>query len=234
MLRALAKAFPVPGNGPGEFIHAFIFRGHGADNFRFPPVAFGSKLEHRLQFRLQAVRSIAVRFIQNKNVGNLHQAGLHILHVVAHARHEQDERAIRKPHDVHFILADAHGFDQHKFVPGGVQNQRHIARRARDDSLEVLEVGREVEREAAEKPARRHRADENSRVARVALHPYAVAQDRAARVRAGGIDRDNSDVISLPSIASGQPIDERALPSSGRARHADHKGFPGIREKSPQ
>ena len=44
--------------------------------------------------------------------------------------------------------------------------------------------------QAAQVAARRHRADEDARVGRVRLHADAVAQDRAARVRAGGIYRD--------------------------------------------
>jgi hypothetical protein len=62
----------------------------------------------------------------------------------------------------------------------------------------------------------------------VALHPYAVAENCAACVRARRINRDNSNAIPLRSIAGSQAIDERALPCSGSARHSNHKGPPGV------
>ncbi len=72
---------------------------------------------------------------------------------------------------------------EHELLSCGIQNQRDIARRAR---------------QAAKKSARRHRANKNARVARVALHADAIAQNRAARVRTRRIDGDNPNVISLP------------------------------------
>ena len=141
------------------------------------------------------------------------------MHVVAHAGNEQDKRAVREAHNIHLILADAHGFDEHILFSGGVEDQRDISRRAR---------------EAAEKSARRHRPDKYSRVARVPLHPYPVAENRAACVRTRRIDRNNSNAISLPSITGSQPIDKRALPGSGRARHSNDKGPSGIGKNALQ
>src|SRR6202043_3992919 len=63
---------------------------------------------------------------------------------------------------------------------------------------------------------------------RMALHPYAVTENRAARVWTRRIDRNNSNAIPLPSIIGSQPIDKCAFPSSGRAGHANHKGPPGV------
>ena len=215
-LRAVSEALAVIGNRRGKFVDAFIFRSYGANNRRLPAVAFRGELQHRFQLRFEPFDAVAVRFIQHENVRDLHQAGLHILHIVAHARHEQDQRAVCETHDIHFILADAHGFDEHVLFSGGVENQRDIARGPR---------------EATEKSTRRHRPDENSRIAGVALHAYAVAENRSARVRARGIDGNDANVIPRRSVMCGQTIDQRALSGSGRAGHSNHKRRPGMREK---
>ncbi len=126
--------FSVPGapcarmilGGSGSrsrFIHSFIFRGHRADNLRRPTFAGRCEVEHRLQFRLQSLHAVAVRFIQNENVGNFHQPSLHILHVVAHA-----VRAALKynPPDTMSPLCPTR-FRSTRF--GRVQNKRDVAGR---------------------------------------------------------------------------------------------------------
>ena len=65
----------------------------------------------------------------------------------------------------------------------------------------------------------------------MALHADAIAKDRAAGVRTGGIDGDDANCFSLRAVMRGQPIDQRALARSRRACHADHKGVAGVREK---
>ena len=110
--------------------------------------------------------------------------------------------AVREAHDVHFVLADAYCFDEDELVSGGVQNQRHIARRPR---------------QAPEKSARRHRTDENARVGGVALHAYAVAENCSARIGTRRIDRNNPHADS-PALDTGQPDDRLACSSPFRAR----------------
>ena len=93
-------------------VDAAIFRCHCAHNFGMPAVAIGRELEHRLAIVVPRDRRRRVRICSDEDVGDFHQAGLHALHVVAKARHQDHERAIRQPHDVDFVLADADGFDQ--------------------------------------------------------------------------------------------------------------------------
>ena len=73
----------------------------------------GRQLQHRLKLLLQRGRRLRVGFVQHKNIRHLHQAGFHILHVVAQARHDKHERAFGEPHDVDLVLAHADGFNQH-------------------------------------------------------------------------------------------------------------------------
>ncbi len=198
-----------------ERVNAAIFGGHCAHNFGMPAEAIGRQLEHRLQLLLNAVGAFAFGFIQHKNVADFHQAGLHVLHVVAQAGNEHHQRAVRQAHDIDLILADADRFDEDDVFACCVKQQRNIRGGAR---------------QAAEKSAGGHRANENSFVVRVALHANAVAQNRAAGEWAGGIDRDNADRFAFFAITCGEPIDQRALARAGRAGDADHIGAAGAEE----
>jgi hypothetical protein len=55
--------------------------------------------------------------IHHKNVRGFQQSRLHVLHVVAQARHHQHQRAIRQARDVDFVLSHAHRLDQHDLLP---------------------------------------------------------------------------------------------------------------------
>ena len=54
----------------------------------------------------------------------------------------------------------------------------------------------------------------------MALHADAIAQDRAAGVRAGRIDRDYTDRFPLGAQCLGELIAQRAFARAGRACHA--------------
>jgi hypothetical protein len=106
-------------------------------------------------------------------------------------------------------LSDTHGFKQHHIEVRRLQHVEHIARRTR---------------QPAEMTASRDRTDEHPLIGEMLLHPNPVAEDRAARVRARGIDRKHRDALALLAIEPNQPIDQGALARAGRARHADHIG----------
>ena len=121
--------------------------------------------------------------------------------------------AIGEAHDVNFVLADADGFDEHLALARRVEQQRHL---------------RCGPRKAAKKTACGHRADENARIAGVALHADAIAQNRAACIRTGGIHSDHADTFLLVAVIRGQPIDERALAGARRAGDAGEIRLPGV------
>jgi len=71
--------------------------------------------DERLQaadFLLDAVSAFAVGFVDDKNVGDFHDAGFEALHVVTHAGNEDDESDVGEAGDFDFILADTDGFDE--------------------------------------------------------------------------------------------------------------------------
>ena len=58
----------------------------------------------------------------------------------------------------------------------------------------------------------------------------AIAEDRAARERAGRIDRDHADGFGRLAGLRGQPVDQRALAGARRPGDADQIGATGVRK----
>ena len=144
----------------------------------------GLQRQVRLDRRDEAIGAFTVRLVDHEDVGDLHDAGLERLHLVAGAGHQRDDRDVGGADDVDFVLADADGLDDDDVLAGRVEHERRVAGRAR---------------QAAQVSARRHAADEHAFVGGVRLHPQAIAEHGAARERARRIDRDDarrSDVES--------------------------------------
>ena len=76
----------------------------------------------------------------------------------------------------------------------------------------------------------RHTTNKDSRIREVTPHPYAITKHRAAGERAGGIDRDDTNLLTILTNLCREPIDEGALPGAGRPRYADELRAPGPRE----
>src|SRR5579864_7019647 len=121
-----------------------------------------------------------VALVDHKNVGNFHDAGFNGLHVVAHAGDKNHDGDVGDADNVNLILANADGFDHHDVATGGIEHSGHIGSCAG---------------EPAERAARGHTANVNAGVGEVVLHANAVAENRTAGVRAGGIDGDDADAI---------------------------------------
>ena len=99
---------------------------------RRAPLALSKRLQrqarrHRLH---DPIGALAVGLVHHEDVGNLHDAGLDRLHIVAGAGHQHDDRDVGGADDVHFVLADADRLDDHDVLAGGVEHQRGVARRA--------------------------------------------------------------------------------------------------------
>ncbi len=177
-------------------------RRHGAHDRR-PPLPLRPVLErqHRLDRRGRAIGALAIGLVDDEDVGDLHDAGLEGLHLVAGARHDGHDRHVRRPDDVHLVLADADGLDQHDVEARGVEHRRGFSGRPR---------------EPAEVPARRHAADEDALVLGVRLHAHAVAEHGPAAVRAGRIDREHAHRATARAQL-GRDADRRACSCRRRA-----------------
>ena len=202
-----------------EPFHAFVLRGHRAHHRRMPAISRHHQRKHRDQLLLEAVGALAVRLVQNKYVANLHQPRLHVLYVVSQPGHEHHDHAVRQSHDIDFVLAHAHGFDEYLLLPGGIEQQRHF---------------RGCSRQAAEKAAGRHRPNKHAAIPRVALHADAIAKNRPARIGARRIYRDYPNLLLLFPVISRKPVHKGALSRSRCARNARQIGLTCMRKKKPQ
>ena len=137
--------------------------------------------DHQLEIALGRVGALAVRLVHGEDVGALEDTRLDRLHVVAEPGRHHDQRGVRHAGDLQLVLPDADRLDDDDVGAPCVEHVHDVGGRAG---------------EAAERAARRQRADEDVRVRRVALHPDAVAEDGAAREGARGVDGDDGDPLA--------------------------------------
>src|SRR5882724_1014974 len=176
------------GDGRGEIVDAFVLRGDRSNDRRMPAVSGHYQRKHGVNLFFQSVGTFAIRFVENEDVSDLHQASFHVLNVVAQTGHQNDDHAISEANDVNFVLADSDGFDEDLMLARSVEKQRHFGGGAS---------------EAAKKSTRGHGANENAGVTGMALHSNAIAKDCAASVGTGGIYRDYADAFVLLAMLSG-------------------------------
>jgi hypothetical protein len=76
-------------------------------------------------------------------------------------------------------------------------------------------------RHPTERSSRRRRSNERPLLPRELFHACLVAEDRTAGARAGRIDREHCDAMTLLNEPHAQSLDERRLPGTGRAADPD-------------
>ena len=175
--------------------------------------------EHHLEIARDAIGAVAVGLVEHEDVGDLEDPRLDRLDVVAQPWHRDDQHRIDARHHVDLVLADAHRLDDHPVEAGGVENVGGVAGRAR---------------EPAHRAARRHRADEDSRVGRQTLHADPVAEEGATGERRGRIDAENADGLAAAAALLRQAIDEGALAGARRTGDSDDPRPAGRRIDLPQ
>ncbi len=188
-------------------------------NGRRPLVAAHRKRLQRANLTFHELSAFAVTFINDENVGDLHDSGFDGLHIVAHAGDEDHNGDIGHAHYVNFILADANGFNHDEVAAGGVEHSGYVGGCAS---------------QSAERAARSHAADVNAGIGKMLLHADAVAQNRSACVRAGGIDSNDADRAVFFAVMPRQLVDQSALAGAGSAGHTQNARVAGVGEKSFQ
>ena len=116
-------------------------------------------------------------------------------------------RDIGQAHDIHFVLADADGFNHDEVAARSIEHRGDVRRGAR---------------ESAERAARGHAANVNAGIGKMLLHADAIAENCTASVRAGWIDRDDAHFTILLAIEARKLIDQRALARARRPCEAEH------------
>ena len=141
-----------------------------------------------------------VGLVDDDDVGDLHHPGLQRLDRVARAGHQRQDDRVGVVDDVDLRLADADGLDQDVVLARRVHRQRDLQGR----------LG-----EAAERPARGHRADEDAGVEEVVGEPDPVAEQGALGEGArGSIESTATWRSALRSSAVRAPI-RVLLPTPG-------------------
>jgi hypothetical protein len=110
--------------------------------------------------------------------------------------------------DVDLRLADADGLQVHVVLARGVHQERRLQRGLRH---------------AAERPARRHGADEDPGVEEVLGQPDAVAEQRPAAERRARVDGEHADGAVERALVPDEGGDERRLAGAGRSGEADDR-----------
>src|SRR5258708_21800347 len=111
-------------DGGGEVVDAAVLRGDGSNDGRMPAVSRHYQRKHSVNLLFDAIGALAIRFVEDEDVSDFHQAGFHVLNVIAEAGHENDDHAIGEANDVNFILANADGFDEDSMLSCVVEKQR--------------------------------------------------------------------------------------------------------------
>ena len=88
-----------------------------------------SAIEHVHEVALGAIGALAVGLVDDEHVGDLEQARLDRLDVVAQAGDRHDDRRVRRPHHVDLVLPDADGLDQDPLKAHRVEDVHDVERR---------------------------------------------------------------------------------------------------------
>jgi hypothetical protein len=157
---------------------------------------------------------LLVALVHDEHVGDVHDAGLHELDVIAGERLEHQHRRVGQVRYLDLALADADRLDEDQ-VEQVPQEPRRGPRAPAD---------------AAEIALRRLRAEEDPPFADREADTDAIPEERTAGVEARRIDREHGDAhgrVALDQM-EGDAADERRLAGAGRAREPDH---PALRRR---
>ena len=160
-----------------------------------------------------AIGALAIALVHHQQVGDLEQPGLERLHLVAEPgrRHHHHGVGRRRPRR-------ARPAPRPRSPPRSPGSPR---RRARPRTAVVARDSPPWCPRVAE------RADEDAVIGGVAAHPHAIAEQRAAAERAGGIDGHHADPLAARArYGATSADDQRRLADAGAAGDADDEGAP--------
>ena len=162
------------------------------------------------------IGELAVGLVDDDQVGELDDSLLEALHLVTAAGREQQQEHVDHVGHLGLGLADADRLDHDGAETRRLAHQHRLAR---------------APRHPAARAARRRRADERRRVARQLAHARLVAEQGAARARAGGVDRQDGEPVATLDQVQAEGLDESRLAHPRRARDADAHRFAGPRQE---
>ena len=216
-LAALVELGPALLERVPELGHALAAERLGEQDRR-PPLANGIERDDRPHLLQHRLRRGVVHLVDGDHVGDLHDPRLERLHCVTGAGHQHEQDDVCDADHLDLALAGADRLEEDDVLPGCVDQQERLERR----------FG-----QAAEVPARAHRADVDLRVEEVVGEADAVAEQRAARERARRVDGDDADAPAEAARMADERADERRLADARRPGDADRRGATRARVDPP-
>src|SRR2546426_4721587 len=198
-------------NRSRKVVDSAALEGGGPDNRRRPPVP-GHQLE--LQVRDQHVLVPEVDLVHDVDVADLQDSGLHRLHDIACQGHLHDHRRVRTTRNLDLALPRPDRLDEDE------------ARAHRVEDPHCIE-GRQGQ--AAGMASGGHRSDEDPGVHARIGHPDAISEDGTTGVRRRRVDRDDTHRLAARAERPDEPVDQRTLPHTRRAREAHDVRAAGVR-----
>src|SRR5205809_2950805 len=196
-----------------ELRHTVPGLGRRPQDRRLPRTILGER-EHLREVARGLVGAGAICLVHNEHVGDLKDARLDRLYVIAEARDGHQTDGVHDTDDVDLLLANAYGLNEDHVRPEGVEDVHDTRGRAS---------------QTAGVPATRHRANEDTVVEELLAHADAVAEDRTAGERTGGIHRDDGDAWRTFAIHPGETVDQSGFATAGWAGDPDDLGASGLR-----
>ena len=89
----------------------------------------------QLEFGLDPIGAFAIRFVDDENVGDFVEPGLHHLHAITRFRHRDDHRGIGEVHDREFSLSDSDRLDNDHVASVSVEQFYDLARGAAESAM---------------------------------------------------------------------------------------------------
>jgi len=169
-------------------------------------------VQHGHDFPPQFGGSLPVRLVDHEDVGDLHNARLDGLDLVAHPRNQDHDDRMGMVDDVHFLLTGPDGFHDNYILAHDIQDMDGITH----------SLG-----QSAQGTAGGQGTNENPRILRMALHTDPVAQNGAAGERTRRIHRQDAHGFLLLPEGLHQTVHQCGLTRPRRTRDADDMGLTG-------
>jgi hypothetical protein len=113
-------------------------------------------------------------------------------------------------------LSDTNGFNHHQVAAGCIKHSGGIGGRSSEPS---------------ERTTRGHTSNIDPMIGVMVLHPYAIAQNRSARVGTRRVNRNDSHGLILFAVMLGELVDQSALAGSRSSGEPDDTRVPSVRKE---
>ena len=192
-----------------QVVEAATIERRCGDHGRSPGIAAGPQPDELPQVLGRQVSARQVGLVDTEHVGDLEQAGLEGLDLVAQVGNHDHHAGGGDLTDLDVHLPAADGLDDHDVHPEGVQEAADLPGR-RCDAARMSPAG--------------HGSEEDPVVPRTPFDPDPVPQNRAPGERTGRIDRHHPDLPALRPEAREEGIDQRGLSDPEGPRDPDRSG----------